>query len=236
MSAWEWIKTRWIRRSMWALERAIRIGSLSGARWAAGHGAALDDPFREPALCQALRNSPNPEAMCLELLRLGAGASRASRLDGNEPLHLVVFCAQAPEAALSIAQALLAAGADPNARNRLGDTPLTIAARERCWEPWRARLCEELLRSGADPERPGAKGVGADALLKESLDQRDKSLDALLAGGGFMSSTIALWKHEEAELIARLKASFEAALLKNASAPARLAPASANRSGSRARL
>lgn len=63
-----------------------------------------------------------------------------------------------------IAQELLVAGANPNARDRNGDTPLMIALRSGYLQSQKAILTEiamELLRWGADPELKNHRGESA---------------------------------------------------------------------------
>lgn len=209
MKGWKWIKRALGARARWSLERSIAIGSLGGVRWSVAHGAELNDPDAQPPLIQALLKSPNPRWMCSELLRLGADPNRAGQGDGNTPLHLALFCREAHENALVATRELLAAGADPNAMNQLGDTPLTIAARERCWEEWRAGVCEELLQAGADPERPGSRGMGAAELLRKALEERQREQGALAS----LNSWQQIAMERESAAIARLSAFFEAAEL-----------------------
>jgi hypothetical protein len=90
---------------------------------------------------------------------LAAGANVRSRnRHGYEPLHAAAAaCPGSPrwnptEQAATI-RFLIGAGADPNAVDKRGVTPLHIAVRTRC-----AAAVRTLIQLGADPSRPNGNG------------------------------------------------------------------------------
>jgi hypothetical protein len=120
------------------------------------------------------------------LLAAGArpGASQAASL-GATSLHVAAEVAVA-----SIVDALLAAGADVEARDDLGRTPLYIAA-----ENGAAEVAARLLRAGADPKTAdtsatsayeAAKKTSTPAILREAYPGRGDQLRvmALLRDAG----------------------------------------------------
>jgi ankyrin repeat protein len=96
---------------------------------------------------------------------VGAGAKvRARNRRGAEPLHYAADGAPGsqrwnPEAQAATVACLLAAGADPNARDDSSVTPLHRAVRTRC-----AAAVGALLAGGADPRRGNKNGSTAIAL------------------------------------------------------------------------
>ena len=77
----------------------------------------------------------------------------------SEPLHYAVdggpgHPAWDPAAQVATVERLLAAGADPNAADKTGATPLHRAVRNRCADAVRA-----LLDGGADRERDNGRGA-----------------------------------------------------------------------------
>ena len=101
----------------------------------------------------------------VELIALGADVNLVDRAGGHTPLH---FAAREQHA--GIAQTLLSAGAEVDARDRFGKTPLMMAlfsVRDRDGEVIRV-----LLASGADPELENNYGISARGLA-ETVDNYD---------------------------------------------------------------
>ena len=122
------------------------------------------------ALTQAARIG-NPSA-CMTLLGLGADP-RATEDDGETALHL---CPLEEGGKMShVAKALMARGADVEARDGAGATPLFISALL-----GNARLCALLLDAGANPETGDDHGNKAmdmaagqcSALLGAAMERR----------------------------------------------------------------
>lgn len=108
-------------------------------------------------------------------------ATQVGRRDGfgRTALH------HAAEAgALAAAQALLAAGADPNARDSRGETPAMLAAHPGPWKPTAAgELLELLYRHGAEVDVHLAAATGDVTRLTAILDARPDQLEARTAAG-----------------------------------------------------
>ncbi len=91
------------------------------------------------------------------LVALGADVEAANRR-GHRPLHAAAAGHPAvpgwdPDAQAAATEALIAAGADPNAAAMGAVTPLHIAVRTRS-----ASVVEALLKAGADPNRRNGSG------------------------------------------------------------------------------
>ena len=94
----------------------------------------------------------------LKLLLDMGGDVIARNRRGAEPLHYAADGAPGsrnwnPSAQAESVRCLIEAGADPNATDKSGVTPLHRAVRARC-----AAAVSALIRGGADPQRPNRSG------------------------------------------------------------------------------
>lgn len=111
----------------------------------------------------------------------------AASPDGTTALHGAVYHDRTAEA-----KALLAAGADPEAKNRYGVTPLTLACTN-----GNAELVTALLAAGADPNAEG--NGGETPLMTASRTGRPAPVEALLKAGAnpnardFKGQTALMW-------------------------------------------
>lgn len=151
-----------------AAERGM-VGVVEGLVAA---GAGLEDRMEKgiTALTQAARME-SPGA-CIALLGLGADP-RAAEDDGTTTLHL---CGLDDSGKMGrVAEFLLDAGADHEARDANGATPLFIAA-----VLGSSNVCATLLRAGANPETADDHGNAAlsladgrcAALLGSAMERR----------------------------------------------------------------
>jgi hypothetical protein len=91
------------------------------------------------------------------LLDMGCDVGARNRR-GAQPLHYAADGAPGsrtwnPSAQAETVRCLIEAGADPNAEDKSGVTPLHRAVRTRC-----AAAVSELIRGGADAQRPNRRG------------------------------------------------------------------------------
>lgn len=130
-------------------------------------------------------------ALVRQLVALGARVDAANRRR-QQPLHYAVDGGPGaahwdPRAQVATIEALLGAGADPDAVDAGGVTPLHRAVRNRC-----AAAVAALLAGGADPRRKNANGSTPAQLAK------------LTTGRGGTGSAEA--KAEQAKIVALLAA------------------------------
>jgi ankyrin repeat protein len=129
------------------LQREVERASEALRRY---RESAQGDPPR--ALLKAARNGSADEVRAL----LDAGVDpNALDVRRNSALwEAVAFRPQGGDGVLAVVDLLLAAGADPNIRNALGDTPLSIAAVRPAPD-----LLRVLIEAGADPSVAGFQGM-----------------------------------------------------------------------------
>ena len=151
-------------------------------------------PLHVAAAQSAQFGGPNPESVRM-LIECAPGALAAKDHRGNTPLHAVYAGADSRLSSpfsgdrdSDILKTLLDAGANPNARNRDGDTPMILLLKEQgvvFTHPSQLRL---LLKAGASANTRDGKGVPA--LSVAILEQADDDMGivvplvrALLAAG-----------------------------------------------------
>lgn len=125
--------------------------------------------------------------MALSLLRLGADpdvVAHTATLRSGVPVHdrpTPLFWAIANDD-IGVAKALLAAGADPNKQNSLGETALMFLLRAQpSWAGWRS-FRKVLLKAGAKPLMADYQGVSPFAQLL--IDGRWSDAVSLVPSGG----------------------------------------------------
>ena len=107
---------------------------------------AVDPPLPGPLLSTAV---DQPVCVVATLIEHGADVNSHDETYGNTPLHGVASSWRDPEI-FEAALLLLAAGANVNARNNLGNTPLHVVRNP--------RLIDLLLDHGADPRARNEEG------------------------------------------------------------------------------
>lgn len=145
----------------------IRRAALKARAVLGNSSAAREYGYQEcTALAEAIRlNNP---AMVSLLLNRGARPD-ARVYYGQTSLHMAVNAAvRGPKGDpyRAIARLLLAAGADPNAADENGNTPLMLAL----FGKTDSTTVRILLDAGADPDRKNARGVTAHAFLTTATD------------------------------------------------------------------
>jgi ankyrin repeat protein len=180
-----------------ALAYAAALGHVRTAMLLAARGADLEarcheqrfTPLMLAALCSnqhqvnhslcprhlhlasvSQRDSDSHNQVATELLRLGASAAATTR-EGQQAAHLAALNGDA--AALAI---LLAAGAEPDARDAYGWSPLLYAVQRGDQE-----AVALLLRAGADPNRADSLSVSP---LKHAMHLKRKHMARQLVEGG----------------------------------------------------
>ncbi len=156
---------------------ALACGNPDSIRTLLAAGSPLHDVGGEPILQAAARNASNRNGMAersLECLAVLAEADKdridmREDLNGHSPLHLAIGN---PEAA----RVLLEAGANPDAPDFGGETPLHRAARI-----GREGSADMLLRHGADPNASDGRGV---APLHIAVTEEDRRMVMTLLSHG----------------------------------------------------
>ena len=124
-------------------------------------------------LCYAA--SSGSEETCRVLLEGGAKVRVESSDARSTPLHQA---AMAREHAPELCALLLAAGADPNAKDKVGDTPLHAALGATEDATLSSPTCRVLIDGGADVNAQNANGLTAKELeqLADRPQKRDKQI------------------------------------------------------------
>lgn len=139
-----------------SMEGVLHAGVV-GEKEAAWKAMTHMGPFhpREPMVKPLLDEGLDPNAPCTAKFQTyrkpGPFAPRRQGGQGFTPLHLCCDDTMAEAAfGLEPAKALLAAGADPNRGNDMGDTPLHLVKSD--------QLADVLLAAGADPNQKNHDG------------------------------------------------------------------------------
>ncbi len=101
----------------------------------------------------------------IELIDDGADVNRIDRAGGHSALH---FAAQGQHA--DTARALLSSGAEVDARDRFGKTPLSMAPLN--FRDGNGEVIRVLLASGADPDLENNSGISP-RVHAETVDNYD---------------------------------------------------------------
>ena len=157
-------------------------------------GASVDAPRRKGGLPihKAAEYSIDPEVLAV-LIDAGADPMARTSKHRSTPLHIASGYNMHQKRRVGLVNVLLARGADPNAQDNDGWTPLHAALSLR----WNAPLplVEALLKAGADPnlrtkdgQRPidWARGKNRSALASAGGVRTPKQ-----SGGGFLGAVIA---------------------------------------------
>jgi ankyrin len=138
----------------WYLSLLILSGSA--VAWA-GDTPAVATGTPPPPLVAAVRNRDSAKALELLAAQPRVDVNQHS-LDGTTPLHWAVYNND-----VALVERLLAAGANPNARNDYNSTPLVEAA-----VVGNPDVIRKLLKAGADVESPNADGQTALMVIARS--------------------------------------------------------------------
>ena len=108
----------------------------------------------EAPLHVAIQHYMENVARVAELLETGADPSPRTK-EGDTPLHLAAGAAPWPDSSIvSVVEILVAAGADVNALNERGESPVVLA-----WLAGRSAVVDQLVAMGAEPVEPVAEPV-----------------------------------------------------------------------------
>lgn len=137
-----------------ALHRAVLSGpDVLRALLDAGAGIDLLDERGMAPLHLAIRHEGENVERVAELLEAGAGPSLRTG-DGDTPLHLAAGAAPWPDTAIVlVVEMLVAAGADVNAPNERGETPVELA-----WLARKPAVVDQLVALGAERVEPVRAG------------------------------------------------------------------------------
>ena len=131
----------------------------------------------------------NGDAKAVEsLIKRGADSKNAHEANGNTPLHAVVLGVDTYERKdrklenrAAIIQQLIASGADVNAKNKYGETPVDLAfGVEKLYQPLRkhggkpGNYLTILSKTSFRPDNPMMYGSPTEPDFKEQLDQYEK--------------------------------------------------------------
>ena len=158
-----------------ALHRAVQAQShpIAERLLKSGANPNLRDGEGDTPLHSALKDTLHKDkqlAVIDTLLAHGANSDLPDRLGKSTPLHVAV-----ERNNLQASQRLIEGGADPNARDRAGYTPLYLAARQS------SAMTQQLLVSGASPHISNSQGYTP--LHAAALSGRSDSAERLLNAG-----------------------------------------------------
>lgn len=132
---------------------ALRIGNAKVVRELLAEGADPNEPDAERQMPPLMWAAERGWALCAQIL-LAAGANINARDRSKTRETTLIRCCKNSQHAF--AQAMLEAGADPDARSASGETALMAAA-----QAGSSRCVRALLAAGADPHLTDLRGVGA---------------------------------------------------------------------------
>lgn len=153
------------------LSRAVTFRKVESVRLLLKNGADPDlaGPGQNPPLASPFLTHRDPDSLRILEMLIDAGADPDAHGNfGRTPLHVA-----AEDGSLALARKLIAAGADVEARDELGErTPLHVAVAN-----GRLPLAAELLAAGADVNAQDANGMTP---LKIAVQNANEPLVELL--------------------------------------------------------
>ena len=136
------------------------IGALLGVPSASNMAAPVDDEQQQQIFQYVLRASKDNDTTTMaELLSIDKRCARLSNQIGQTGLHVAAIWGN-----LEVGLMLVNAGADVNAQNQFGVTPLASAAGNN--KPHTTAMVKFLLEKGADPTIRAANGIAAFEVAK----------------------------------------------------------------------
>lgn len=116
------------------------------------------------------------EISCMRILHWGGWDINASLPDTHKTaLHQMVYLKYMPGSHPRAVQWLLERGADVNARNANGDTPLIVLCACDPWLPAMTETFKLLLLAGADPLDEAPDGTSAMSILAKAQEQGSRA-------------------------------------------------------------
>lgn len=170
--------SRFNRLGSTPLHRAVERGSLGTclAFLMCGADARLVDREGATPLHAAARRSVDAAAMIHILLNVGGGIEHRAASDGTTPLHRA-----AEFGSFAACKALLKRGADLNATNRAGASPMHLAAGVWPHKPDCVKIIELLVQRGSDVS--AVDDTGATPLHYAAKAMNPAACSALIALG-----------------------------------------------------
>ncbi len=158
----EWGSPKFFQMWYFTVEECLENG-------ASPHRSAKNNKWGAP-IYVAAKYADNVEVLHL-LVKAGANPTGRGRSTANTPLHYAASAWGIQN--VDMVKALLAYGADPNARNVYGSTPLMWAFSGKAKREASPEIVETLLRAGADPNMQNQQGESA---MTNVSTQRNRNL------------------------------------------------------------